>query len=555
VAEPSILPTLHGYQAGWIGPDVLAGLTLVAIAVPEQMATARLANMPAIAGLYAFIAGSVLFAMLGRSPQLSVGADSTIAPVFAAGVAAVAAVGTPRYTHLVSLLALLVGALVIAVGLLRLGWIAEFLSMPVITGVLAGIAVEILVRQLPPVLGIAGGGTTTIGRLRKVAKQIGHANGWAVGIALAVFAVIVVAEHVNRRIPGALVGLVGSIAVVASVGPKSHGIAVLGAIHGGLPKLAFPSSSLADTRRLIGTALTVAFVCVAQTAATVRATRSGTPALEDFNRDLVALGAGSVAAGLIGSFAVNSSPPRSEVVAAAGGRSQLTSLVAAAVALGVALAATGLLRDLPQATLGAILVFVATRLFHIGDLRSILGFDRLEFGLTIITLLAVSFLGIEQGVVVAILLALGDRTRRAVRPLDAVLGREPGTDHWIPCDVGRPTEQVPGVVVYLVYAPLWYANADYIRTQILEIIDTAPSPTHALVFDANAVSDIDYTGARAFGALTTQLKQRGVTVAIARASHLVHHDLKHSGLLQDLGPDHIFDSVEEAVAALLPGGA
>jgi SulP family sulfate permease len=554
VAEPLILPTLRGYQAGWLGTDVLAGLTLVAIAVPEQMATARLANMPAVAGLYAFVAGSVLFAMLGRSPQVSVGADSTIAPVFAAGVAAVAAVGTPRSAHLVSFLALIVGALVIAVGLLRLGWIAEFLSMPVITGVLAGIAVEILVRQLPAVLGLAGGGTTTVGRVRKVAKQIGHVNGWAVGIALVVFAVIVVAERVNRRIPGALIGLVGSIAVVAAVGPKSHGIAVLGAIHGGLPKVAFPSSSLADSRRLIGTALTVAFVCVAQTAATVRATRSGTRSLEDFNRDLVALGAGSVAAGLIGSFAVDASPPRSEVVAASGGRSQLTSLVAAAIAFGVALAATGLLKDLPQATLGAILVFVATRLFSVGDLRSILRFDRLEFGLAVVTLLAVSFLGIEQGVVVAMLLALGDRTRRTVRPRDAILGREPGTDHWIPTDVGRPTEQVSGVVVYLVYAPLWYANADYIRARILQTIDAAPATTHALVFDANAVSDIDYTGARAFSELATELKQRGVTVAIARASHLVHHDLKHGGLLQDLGPDRVCASVEEAVAALVPGG-
>jgi MFS superfamily sulfate permease-like transporter len=219
------------------------------------------------------------------------------------------------------------------------------------------------------------------------------------------------------------------------------------------------------------------------------------------------------------------------------------------------LAATGLLKDLPQATLGAILVFVATRLFRLGDLRSILVFDRLEFGLAVITLLAVSFLGIEQGVVVAMLLALGDRTRRSVRPRDAVLGREPGTDHWIPTDIGRPTEQVPGVVVYLVYAPLWYANADYIRTRILQIIDAAPTPTHGLVFDADAVSDIDYTGARAFAALTSELKQRGVTVAIARASQLVHHDLKHSGLLQHLGPEHLCASVEEAVAALVPGGA
>jgi sulfate permease, SulP family len=545
-----IPPTLRGYEGSWLGSDVLAGLTLVAIAVPEQMATARLANMPAVAGLYAFVAGSVLFAVLGRSPQMSVGADSTIAPVLAAGVAAVAAVGTPRYTDLVSVVALMVGALLIAVGLFRMGWISGFLSTPVVTGVLCGVAVEILVRQAPAILGLTGGGTTTVGRVRRVIDQIGHANGWAVGIAVAVLAVIVVAERVDRRIPGALIGLVASILAVAAFGLKSHGVSVLGSIHGGLPSLGVPSGSWADIRRLFGLALTVAFVCVVQTAATVRSLNAGAPAAEDFNRNLVALGAGSVAAGLSGSFAVNSSPPRSAVVAASGGRSQLTSVVAAAVVLGVVLLATGLLADLPQATLGAILVFVATRLFRLHDLISILRFDRLEFGLALVTLAAVGFFGIEQGVVVAMLLSLADRTRRSARPRDVLLGRDPGTDHWIPPDVGRPTEQVPGVMVYLIYAPVWFGNADYVRLRIRQFLDSAKGPVHALVIDADGISDIDYTGTRTISDLVVDLRQRGVTIAIARLSHLVHHDLKHSGLLKEIGPSHLFATVEDAVEAM-----
>ena len=557
------------------------------------MATARLINMPAVAGLYAFIAGSLLFALLGRSPQVSVGADSTIAPVVAAGVATVAALGTPSYTHLVSFMALMVGVLVIAVGLLRLGWIAEFLSTPVITGVLAGIAIEILVRQLPVILGLAGGGTTTVSRVRKVAHQIGHTNGWSVGIAVVVFAVIVVGEKVDRRIPGALIGLVASILAVTLLDLKGHGVAVLGAIHGGLPTFAVRSASWRDFAKLAAPAFTVAFVCVAQTAATVRAGSAGAPATEDFNRDLVALGAGSVVAGLVGSFPVDSSPPRSAVVASAGGRSQLTSLIAAAVILGVVLVATGLLKDLPQATLGAILVFVSTRLFRVGDLRSILRFDRLEFGLAVVTLLAVAYFGIETGVVVAILLSLADRTRRTARPRDAILGREPGTDHWIPCDIGHPTEAVPGVIVYLLYAPVWYANADYVRLRVHEIIDAAgasgaspgaaaagratpspapgappasppapgappalgappaPSPAiHGFVFDADGISDIDFTGARTLGELAAELKKQKVALAIARSSHLVHHDLKHGGLLTHIGPEQLFDTVEDAVKAV-----
>jgi MFS superfamily sulfate permease-like transporter len=212
--------------------------------------------------------------------------------------------------------------------------------------------------------------------------------------------------------------------------------------------------------------------------------------------------------------------------------------------------ATGLLADLPQATLGAILVFVATRLFRLHDLRAILHFDRLEFSLAILTLAAVSFFGIEQGVVVAMLLCLADRTRRAARPRDVILGREPGTDHWIPPDIGRTTEQVPGVIVYLLYAPVWFGNADYIRLRICGIIDSAPAPVHALVLDAAAISDIDYTGARTLGELVTELDQRGVKLAVARSSHLVHHDLKHSGLLEEISPEQLFSSVEEAVRAL-----
>ncbi len=546
-----IFSSLRGYRASWLWPDVMAGLTLVAIALPEQIATARLAYMPAAAGLYAFIAGSVLFAVLGRSAQMSVGADSTIAPVLAAGVAGLAAAGTPRYIHLVSFLTLMAGALVIASGLLRLGWICEFLSTPVITGVLAGIAVEIVVRQIPAILGLPGGGTTLPGRVRQITEQIGHVNGWSVVIAAGVFAVLVLAERVDRRIPGALIGFVLSILAVAAFGLTADGVAVLGPIHGGLPAFAIPSASLGDARQLIGPALTVGFVCLAQTSAVVRAVGASSLGAAELNRNLVAVGAGSLAAGLSGSFAVNSSPPRTQVVQAAGGRSQLTSVIAAALVFGVVLVATGLLKDLPDATLGAILIFIATRLFRAGDLKSILRFDRLEFGLAVVALLAVSLFGIETGVVVALLLSLADRTRRAARPSGVILGREPGTDHWIPPDVGRPTEQVPGVLVHLIYAPLWYGNAEYIRLRILQMLDSAAEPVRALVLDANGMSDIDYTGVRMLGELMAELEQRKVAIAIARSSHLIHRELKRSGLLHSLGPDRLFATVEEAVETLI----
>jgi high affinity sulfate transporter 1 len=549
-----VVPTLQGYKAAWLGSDVLAGLTLVAIAVPEQMATARLVGMPAIAGLYAFVAGSLVFALLGRSRQMSVGADSTIAPIIATGVVAVVAVGTPQYDHVVSFLAIMVGALVVVVGLLRLGWVSELFSTPVITGVLAGIAVEIVVRQLPAILGVTGGGSSTVSRVRAVVDEIGHTNGWSVGIAVVVLALIVVAEHIDRRIPGALIGLVASIVAVAAIGLVARGVQVVGSIHGGLPSMALPSVSWLDARHLIAPALTIAFVVVAQTAATVRASSAGAPATQDFNVDLMAIGAGSLVAGVSGSFAVNSSPPRTGIVTASGGRSQLTSIMAALVVIVVVLFATGLLKDLPKATLGAILLFVATRLFRVKVLKQILSFSRWEFGVAILTGLMVAFVGIEQGVVVAMGLSLADRTRRAARPSDSVLGREIGTDHWIPTDIGRPTEQVPGVLVYLIYGPLWYGNADYVRLRIPAVIKEASGPVHGLVLDANGMSDIDYTGAQTLGALVDELKDAGVKTVIARSSHLVHHDLKHSGLLAIFGADGLCGSVEDAVETLTRAG-
>jgi sulfate permease, SulP family len=314
VSRLPLAPTLQGYQKAWLAADLVAGLTLVAIAVPEQMATAHLANMPAVAGLYAFVAGSLLFALLGSHRQMSVGADSTIAPVIAVGVATVAATGSPEYSHLVSFLALMVGALLVVVGLARMGWIADFLSTPVVTGLLAGIAIEIVIRQLPAILGLAGGGTTTLGRVQKVIDQLDHTNGLAVLIAGAVFAVVVISERVNHRIPGALIGLVASTIAVALFSLRGHGVQTIGSIHGGLPSFGVPSVTWNNVRQLVPTALTVAFVCVAQTAATVRSSSAGPSPIEEFNRDLIAVGAGSLAAGVAGSFAVNSSPDRKSVV-------------------------------------------------------------------------------------------------------------------------------------------------------------------------------------------------------------------------------------------------
>ncbi len=554
-----ILPTLRGYKPAWLPLDVVAGLTLVAIAIPEQIATAHLAGMPEVTGFYAFVAGSLVFALFGRHRLLSVGADSTIAPVFAAGVATLAAVGSPTYYHLVSATALLAGGLLVAASLARLGWVADFFPVPVMTGLLAGIGVEIFVKQLPTVFGLPGGGTTTIGRVRAFADQLSHFNGWSLGIAVGVLALTVGCEKIDRRVPGALIGMVGAIVLVSSAGLESHGVQVLGPVHATLPQLALPDASLHQLSQLLVTAVTVAFLCVVQTSATVRSTSTGgggapeDPRPQDFNIDLAAVGAGSLLAGLAGSFAVDASPPRTAVVASAGGRTQVASLTAVGVVVVVMVVATGVLKDLPDAALGAVLMYIASKLFHLKVLRSIFRFNPVEFALAVTTLVVVVFVGIEQGVVAAALLALAQRLQLAARPQDAVLGRVPGTDHWVQTDVGRPTEQVPGVVVYLLYAPLWYGNAVYVVQRIRHIIRSASPPVRTLVLDGDAISDIDFTGAEALGQLVTELEGEGVDVGVARASAIAHRDLRRSGLLNAIGPNRIFTNVDDAVRTLAGG--
>ena len=374
---PWVLASLRGYQRPWLAADALAAITLLVIAVPEQLATSRLAGMPPITGFYAFVAGTVMFAALGSNPVISVGADSTIAPLFAVGVARLAPSGSLRYEDLVGLLAVMVGTLVALVWLLRLGWISDLLSAPIIAGFLAGVAVIIVVHQLPDLLGVRSGGGTTIHRVTAALSKLGHVNGWTLGIGLGVLAVVIAAERVDRRVPGALLGLVGSTALVAVFGLRGHGVAVLGPIAHGAPRFGLTGVSMAAIQRLAPLAGVVALVVVSQTAATSRAFAGGASGLSRSGRDFLGVGAGSILAGLAGAFPVDASPPRTAAVASMRGRTQLAALLAAA-GIVLLVPAAGLLRDVPLAALAGVLVYVASRIFHRDELIAIGHFDRFE---------------------------------------------------------------------------------------------------------------------------------------------------------------------------------
>jgi high affinity sulfate transporter 1 len=546
-----VLTSLHGYQRAWAGADLAAGVTLLVIAVPEQLATSRLAGMPPVTGLYAFVAGTVAFAVFGSNPQLSVGADSTIAPLFAAGVSALAVTGSARYVDLVALLAVMVGLIVVLVSVLRLGWVAEFLSTPIVTGFLCGVAVIIIVHQLPDFLGIPASAGSNQHRIADVVSHLNEVNGPTLAIGAAVLAVMLVCSRLDRRIPGALIGMVGSTALVAALDLQAHGVAVLGTVQTGAPHVGVRGVSLSTLQSMAPLAAVVALVILTQTAATTRGFASQGGYDTDAGRDFLGVGAGSIVAGLVGSFPVDASPPRTAAVANAGGRTQAGALGAAAVIV-VLVPFADVLRDVPLATLAAILIFIALRLFDGRTLVAIARFSLLEFGLAAITLLAVVFVGVEQGIGVAVGLAILDRIRMSARPQLHVLGRVPGTTSWARPDFDPRATPVPGVLVAGFATPIWYANAVHFRDEVTAALAAAPRPLRVLVLDTIGMSDIDYTGTRSLSAVVRACERDGIALAMARAGGHLRDSLRRSDLAARIGEDRFFSTVDEAVLALAP---
>jgi SulP family sulfate permease len=547
-----VLISLRGYRRAWVSADLVAGVTLLVIAVPEQLATSRLAGMPPITGFYAFVAGTVAFALFGASPVVSVGADSTIAPLFAVGVTSLAATGSGAYVHLVALLAVMVGALVLLVSLLRLGWVAEFLSTPIVTGFLSGVAVIIVIHQLPDFLGLAPPGGSNAHRIGYVVSHLNAVNGWTVAVGLGVLAVVGVCARSDRRIPGALVGMVGAMVVVIWGNLESRGVAVLGPVHTGAPRLGLSGVSWSSVRSLAPLAAVVALVVVTQTAATTRGFAAQRREDADAGRDFLGVGAGNLAAGLVGAFPVDASPPRTGAVASAGGRSQAGALVAAGAVL-VLVPFADVLRNVPLTALAAVLIAVAFRIFDLHGMVAIARFSVLEFGLAAVTLVTVVLIGVEQGIAVAVLLAILDRIRLSARPQLHVLGRVPGTTSWAPT---TSVPQVPverGVLVTMFATPVWYANAVHFREEVAKAIAEASGPVRVLVLDTIGMSDIDFTGTRALSEIVRRCAEDHIVLGIARAGEHLRASLRRAGLASRIGEDRFYETVDQAVRALAPG--
>ena len=391
--------------AGWrfadLGPDLAAGLTLAAIAIPEQMATARLGGFSPVTGFVVFIAATLGFAVLGSSRVLSAGADSTITPIFAGSLAVLAAAGSPAYLGLATLLALMTGAILVIAGLFRLGWIANLLSIPVMTGFLAGIAVHIAVSQLPTLLGVAAGEGNLLQSLVAALGELPDTNPYSLALGAGVFGVIFAVEKIDGRIPGALVALVGATLLTLWFGFEQRGVAVIGAVTVGLPGFAVAMPDVTDIVHLLPLALIVAAVVMVQTGATTRAFAKSSDS-PDVSRDFVGVGFGGILSGLAGGFAVNASPPRTGAVVETGGRSQMAGLAAAAIVAALLLFGSGLLAHIPAAALAGVLFFVAQRIVRVSTMATLWRQSPREFLLVVATVGAIVLLPIQTGVGIGI---------------------------------------------------------------------------------------------------------------------------------------------------------
>ncbi|HTW33570.1 MAG TPA: SulP family inorganic anion transporter [Rhizomicrobium sp.] len=529
--------------------DLGAGLTLAAIAVPEQMATARLGGFAPEMGFYVFIAGTLAFALFGANRYLSSGADSTITPIFAGTLGVLAAQGSPAYGALAAALALGVGAILIASGFARLGWIASFLSAPVTTGFLAGIAVHIVVSQLPALLDLAPPGDDLFARCVWIAAHIGETNLYALFLGALVFAFSVASENLSWRVPGALIGLAAAMLLVAILGNK--GAPVVGATVMTWPHPSMPQLTQSALGNLASLALLISVIVMVQTAATTRAFTSLTDP-QDVNGDFIGVGAGSVLAGLFGLFPVNASPPRTAAVEQAGGRSQLSGLFAVfCIVLLIAFGGT-LLQFVPLAALAGILFSVALRIARPSTFMLVLRQTWGEFLLILATMIAIVVLPIQTGVAVGIGLSVMHGLWTITRTHMIELEHVSGTTVWWPPMPGQHGEKQPGVRVVAFAAPLFFLNADDFRRDMIKIIERdKPS---LIVFEASGVAEIDFTAARTLLEIIGRCRDAHIKFAIARLTSLrAQHALRRFGIVEQLGPEGFYHSVDEAIKALGKG--
>jgi len=547
------LITLRRYQASWLSRDIVAGIVLATMLVPVGIAYAEASGVPGIYGLYATIVPLLAYALFGPSRILVLGPDSSLAAMILAVVLPLSGGDPARAVALAGMMAVVSGVACIFAGAARLGFVTELLSKPIRYGYMNGIALTVLVSQLPKLLGFS---IESHGPLRDIwaiasAILVGKANWTALAVGAGALAVILLLKN-SKRVPGVLIAVIGATACVGALDlAASNGVAVLGPLPQGLPSFAIPWIGYDDVIPVLTGGIAVALVSFADTSVLSRAYAARTGVAVDPNQEMVGLGAANLAAGFFQGFPISSSASRTPVAEAAGARTQLTGVIGALVVGLLLVAAPNLLRHLPAAALAAVVIASAIGLIEIADLARIYRIQRWEFWLSIACFVGVAVLGAIPGIGLAIAIAIIEFLWDGWRPHSAVLGRAEGVKGYHDVTRYPGARQVPGLLLFRWDAPLFFANAELFKERILEAVGKAPTPVRWAVVAAEPVTSVDVTAADMLEELDDALRDRSIELCFAELKDPVKDKLKRFGLLARFGDVHFFPTVGAAVGGYL----
>ncbi|MEN5301165.1 SulP family inorganic anion transporter [Pseudomonas sp. TWI628] len=545
------LPILQGLlplDLKQIPAEVVAGLTLAALAIPEVMGYTKISGTPVVTGLYTMLIPTVLFALFGSSRHLVVGADSATAAILSAALVGLAATGTDEYLALAQLLALMAAGLLILARLVRLGFMADFLSRTVLVGFLTGVGIQVALGQLEGMLGLPEAGHGVLGKLWSTLQRLNQLNGQAIAVALLVLVVILGSRKLSHKIPGALIAVVGAITLSWLLNFAAY-MPVLGTVPGGLPHIGIPNVqwSLDLLSRLLPTAFAMFVVILAQSAATSRAYASRYNEAFSEDTDLVGLTLANVGAALSGTFVVNGSPTKTQMVDSAGGRSQLSLLVTALIVLMVLLFLTAPLAYMPESVLAAVVFMIGIELTDFKGLKNIYVERRNEFWVALITLLTVVFVGVKQGIILAMVLSIIDHLRRGYHPKNVLLAStDAGKLH--PEVLSSGAQARPGLLIYRFTHSMYYANTRQLAEEVTQLVAQAVSGLRWFCIDCSAVDDVDYSAAETIRSLAATLKAQGVRMVLVNVMPDVASSSQYN-IKQLLGEDAIFSRFDDLLSA------
>ena len=546
-----ILTWLPSYDRGFLRFDVIAGATVWGLLVPESIAYAGLAGLPPEAGLYTLLATLAAYAIFGTSRHLVAGATSAAAVLLASGVAAVDPSGAAEYAAAGAAIVLFCGGLFLLAGVLRLGFVAHFLSLPVMAGFVFGLAIFVTVKQLPKLFGIKAGTGDTISQFVHVLTHLGDTNGATLAVGAGALALLFGLDRFAPKAPGGLIALVLGIVVSGALDLSQHGVDIVGDVPSGLPSLGIPDIQGGDVGALIVAAAGMLLVIFSESlgAAETFAAKHGYEI--DANQELIALGVANVGSGFMGGLAGGGSLSQSAVNEGAGARSEVSSLISAVLIVVTVLFLTPLFKNLSEAVLAALIIFAVSHLWKIREFRGYYRVGRVEFWLGLATMAGVIILDVLPGLLIGVVAMLLYFVYRASMPHVVTLGRVPGVAGAYGNIVRHPDyEPVADLLVLRLEAPLFYANATGTRDRIKQLVGASDPLPHAVIVDVGANDSLDITSAEMLEALLTELRSAGIDLAFAEVRHSVTSTAHRARLLELIGKDRVFDTVEEAVATL-----